>query len=294
MSFADNPRAVAGNNEAPDYAKSVTDQMRRDYAEVETTVGLLLEEARALPTEIADDAEKGKFTALIKRFRDLTKRLEAFQAREKEPYLRGGQAVDQFFYGLWDKCARRDRKNKPGAADVLMARLNDYDTRKLAEERARREREAAEAARIAREAAAERARQEAVAEAARLAAERARAPAKAAEKASLATAAEAQADAAGVEAVVTADKAQETHIATLAKPAEIMRHRDAETGTLSTMATEAFAEITDADLLDKNKLWPFIKLEAKEQALRAWAKTTGHTQQMPGASIGKRPKSVVR
>lgn len=294
MTLADNPRAVRGSNEAPDYAQQVTERMRLDYAEVETTVASLLDEARELPAEIQDDDAKGKFTALIKRLRDLTKRIEAFHAKEGEPYLRGKQAVDQFFFGLWDKCARRDRKNKPGAADILLARLNDYDTRKLAEERARRQREADEAARIAQEAAAERARQEQAAETARLAAERARAPAKAEEKAKLATAAEALADAAKVEDTVAADKAQETHIATLAKPAEIMRHRDANTGTLSTMATEPFAEVLDADLLDKNKLWPFIKLEAKEQALRAWAKTTGHTQQMPGASIGKRPRSVVR
>ncbi len=73
-----------------------------------------------------------------------------------------------------------------------------------------------------------------------------------------------------------------------------MRHRDTESGTLSTMADEPYAEILDAALLDKNTLWPFISEDAKGKALRAWAKTTGHRQQMAGASIGKRQKSVVR
>ena len=30
-------------------------------------------------------------------------------------------------------------------------------------------------------------------------------------------------------------------------------------------------------LLDKEKLWAFIPLAAKEQAFRAWAKNTGYT-----------------
>ena len=88
-------------------------------------------------------------------------------------------------------------------------------------------------------------------------------------------------------------KAEQAHIDTLAKPADIMRTRGTD-GTLSTMATEPFAEVTDRDQLDKAKLWPFFTDEAIEKALRAWAKTTGHKVSMDGASIGKRPKSVVR
>lgn len=294
MTFEPNPRAIVGSNEAPDYATQVTEAMRREYGEVEKTVAGLLEEARVLPAEITNDEEKGRVTAMIKRLRDLTKRIEAFHSKESEPYLRGKQAVDQFWFALWDKCVRRNKANRPGAADILGARLTDYDTRKLAEEQARRRREAEEAARVARVAAEERARQERAAEEARLAAERARAPAKVEEKGAIATAAEIAADTARVNATVAEVTATDTHIATLAKPADIMRHRDVETGTLSTMATEAYAEVENADLLDKDKLWPFIKLEAKEQALRAWAKTVSHNQQMAGARIGKRPRSVVR
>ena len=70
--------------------------------------------------------------------------------------------------------------------------------------------------------------------------------------------------------------------------------RDQTTGVLTTMARENYAEIENAALLDKEKLWPFIALEAKEKALRMWAKTTGYGEQMSGAAIGNRPKSVVR
>ena len=60
------------------------------------------------------------------------------------------------------------------------------------------------------------------------------------------------------------------------------------------MATEPYALVEDFELLDKAALWPFIKQDVIEQALRAWARTTGHNQQMAGAKIGRRPKTVVR
>jgi len=291
--MSENPRAVAGDNLAPDYAQDVTARMRRDYEEVAKTVEALVEEAYALPAEIDDDATKGRFTHLIKRLRDVAARVTAFHSKEKEPFLRGGQAVDQYFFGLLDKCARRDKKAKPGAGDRLLAVLNAYDTRKLAEERARREREAAEAARVAREAR-ERAEREArEAEERRLAAERARKPEIAERKAEAAAAQEAAADAAKVDASVATAHEQDAHIATLAKPADIMRTRG-DDGTLATMGTEKYADVIDATKLDKEALWPFITLEAKEKALRAWANNTGHAQTMPGASVGKRPRSVVR
>ena len=53
------------------------------------------------------------------------------------------------------------------------------------------------------------------------------------------------------------------------------------------MTTESYAVIEDEALLDKEKLWPFISLDAKEKAFRAWAKTTGHNVQMLGAKVGR-------
>ena len=42
-----NPRAVAGDNLAPDYAQEVTDRMAADYAELgRTTTALLIENRR--------------------------------------------------------------------------------------------------------------------------------------------------------------------------------------------------------------------------------------------------------
>ena len=44
-----------------------------------------------------------------------------------------------------------------------------------------------------------------------------------------------------------------------------MRQRGTD-GTLTTMARENYAEVLDATKLDKEALWPFISLEAKEKA----------------------------
>lgn len=292
MTNVENPRAVVGSNEAPDYAQTVTAEMQRDYEEVTATVAGLLDEARALPGEVVDDESMGAFARLIKRMRDTTARIEAFRTKEKEPYLRGGNAVDGFFHALATKIARKARTDKPGAADILQARLDAYNQRKLVEEQERRRRVAEEEARVAREKLAQERLASEAAEAARLAAERARKPENVVAKAAVADAREAEASAAGVEAILAAGRAEDAHVATLAKPADLVRTRIDD--ALVTMGTEPYAEIVDAALLDKETLWPFISEDAKAKALRAWAKTTGHRTQMAGASIGKRPKSVVR
>lgn len=284
MSFETNSRGI-GDNNAPDYAKQVTEQMARDYAELSNTVSSLLDEARTVPVEITDDEEMGIAAKLIKRLRDTATRIEAFRNKEKEPYLRGGQAVDGFFATLYDKCARKDRKAKPGAADILQARLDDYQQRKLAEEQARRRREAEEAARKEREAreAAEKAAREA--EERRLAAERARKPETIEAKSNEAAVKEAEADAALTEAKLAAEHAEETYVNTLARPADMVRTR-VDDGPLVTMQQVGYAEVEDSTLLDKELLWPFIKEDAKEAALRQWAKTTGYNKPMAGAAIG--------
>jgi len=305
-----NPReAIGGNNpplgrlistEGGEFAGVVTAFLEEEYAQWPEKVRALLAEATTLMRDpetgalrdIADDAMKTQVVGLIRRFRDASKTLEGFHGKEKTPYLDGGRAVDSFFFGLIDQCLRRDRKAKPGAADVLNAKLTDYDTRKLAEEQAARDRAAAEARRVAEEAEAARRKAEEEAEAARLAAERARKPEQQQAKAEVADTAERQADAAKVEATVTAGKAVETHIATLARPADIMRTRH-EGGITSTVATETYAEITDRDLLDKAKLWPLLSLDAIQKAVNAYAKATDWKTPMAGASIGRRPKSRV-
>ncbi len=289
-----NPRAVTGGNvDAVDYAKEETERLQRDYGALAETVESLEAEAGKVPEAIADDEQKGVVVDLIKLIRDAKGRIEALHGVEKQPHLRRGQGVDQFFFGLWDRLAKRDKKNRDGIADALGAKLTAYDVRVLAEETERRRKAAEEAARVAAAAEADRVRKEQEAEAARLAAERARLPETTAAKAAVAEEREAAAGSARVEEAVAASAAEDAYVATLARPADVMRTRTGS-GTLATMQQEAFAEVEKADLLDKDKLWPYVAFAEKEKALRAWAKGTGHNEQMAGAKIGRRPKSAVR
>lgn len=289
-----NPRAVRGDNtDAIDFAKEELSRLQRDYAALAGTAEALELEEQAIPEEIPDDATKDTVVDLIKRIRDARVRIEALHGDEKQPHFRRGQGVDQFFFGLWDRLQKRDKKNRDGAADRLGSKLTRYDTRKLAEENERRRIAAEEATRIA--AAAQKKEREAAlaAEELRLAAERARKPETTAAKEEVAKAAETVASSATVEAVVAEQAAEDARIQTFARPADIMRNRTAG-GSLSTMAVEKFAEVENVALLDAAVLFPYIAFAEKEKALRAWAKSTGYTTQMTGAKIGERPKSVVR
>lgn len=288
-----NPNAVIGDN-LPDYAKTAADEAARQHAALAKTVTDLLAEARELPPQIDDDAMAGVYGTLIKRLRDTVNQIESHHATMKEPYLRGGQGIDSFFFGLWERIAKRSKTAKPGALDILQARVTDYINRKIEAERLKRQREADEAAERERVAQAAAAKAAAEAEERRLAAERARAPQQIETKEAAATAAEVKADSARVDALMATDAADAAHLATKAKSADLARTRVEDAGVLLTARQEPYAEIVDATKLDKEKLWPFISVEAKEKALRAWARNGGHKEPMDGATIGHRNKGSVR
>jgi hypothetical protein len=289
-----------GHNTAPGFAQQVTDRIAAEYAEIDTTLTRLLDEARTMPAIVESDQQALLLGALIKRMRDVDARIESIRGLEKEPYLRGGNAVDSFFNAWRDKIGRRnknDRAAKPGATDVLQARINDYQNRKIAEENARREAEARETQRLAGIAAAKAAEDARLAEEARLKAERAR---KVETRAATNEAAEAQeraADAARQEAARTADLAEEARLASLAKPADIARVRgndDTGAGVTLTVAQEPYSLLIDRTKVNMEFLRPYFTDAEIEKALRGWAKAHGHRVKMDGAEIGHRNKGQVR
>jgi hypothetical protein len=284
---------IGDNTQTIDYAHEEVKRLSIDYANLPKSVDSLIAEAEAIPDKIDDQETKSVVVSLIKRIRDQVKTVEGIRELEKIPYLRRGQGVDMFCFGLVDRLLKRDKRGRDGIGDSLQSRLTEYDTRILMAEQERRRKEAAEAERKAREAREAEAKAAREAEERRLAAERARLAETRATKQEAAFQAAEAASEARIEAAVASDQAEAAYVETLAKPAEIMRQRGAD-GTLSTMAREFYAEVENANLLDKEALWPFISLDAKEKALRAWAKNVGYRQQMAGAAIGDRPKSVVR
>lgn len=294
------PRLAPGSNEAPDYAKEVTDRLAGEYVGLTNTLNELLAEAREMPKEVKEEAEALQLGALIKRLRDLDGRAEGVRVLEKEPYLRGGNAVDSFFNAMRDKIGRRvktDRKSAAGAIDILQARINDFQERRLAEERARREAEERAAREEARKAAEEAERLDREAREKLAAAERARKPETQEAKAMIAEAAAQEANAAQIRAEQIAEKAEDARIATLAKPADMTRLRGSDSsgaGVTLTTKQEPYAILTDRYKLDMSKLLPFFTDAEIEKALRQWAKTTGHREKMEGAEIGFRNAGVTR
>lgn len=298
-----NPRAVPGDNSAVDYGRIMLVELERDYKGAKDDTGALLIEAKGIvdampvPRTIRDEELAGKVATLFKRIRDHAKSLTAFHAKEKLPHKVRGETCDSFFFGQIDLLARRDKKNKAGAADVLFLLYDEYQQHKLRVEQLERLRAADEAA--AAEAAAAKAAAEAarVEEEARLAAERARAPAQIEKKVDIAEAAAVAADSAKVDHMMATDKADAAELATKSKPADMVRERY-DGGVMGTMGTVPFVEITSKDDLDLEKLRPFLKLEWLETALRGYAGSVSYSQdaahQIKGAKFGKKPKSAIR
>lgn len=301
----DNPRAVTGGNNPPpiwaffrdlsketNVSQTVTDWLNDEYKQWGPTVAGLLDEARAVQRPFPDKETRDKVPSIMKRIRDTSAKLDAFHKKEKEPFFRGGQAVDQKFFGLIDKLMRRDKKNNAGAYDILQAELTDFDNRVLAAEQAARELAAVETARVAKAAADKLAAEQAAADEARLAADRARAPAQVEAKTQVAQVAEQNASDAKVELTVANARAEEAHIMTLSKPADIMRTR-LDDGTQSTMGQDKYAEVVDRTLLDFAKLAPYFAIADVQKALNGYAKATDYNAPMEGAKIGRRNKSKV-
>lgn len=295
MSNVENERAVVGDNQAPEYARRITEQMQRDYKSYFDNITALLDTARQQPTKVDSDATATAVGLVIKNIREADRQGEAYRVAEKEPHKAAADAIDAIFFAAREKLARRnsrDRSLKPGAADILQARVDEYLERKRVEEENRRQREAQEAARVAREAQEKALRDAREAEELAQAAARARKPENVAARTEEAAKAAEIADAASVEAAIATEQAQDARLATMAKPADMSRTRGF--GVLLTQARESYAIMVDRTKLDWSKLAPFFTDAEVEKALRAWAKITNHVQNMDGAEIGFRRKGVTR
>lgn len=291
MEAAENRRAVVGDNTQVDYVAEVGGILDRDYAQTVANVEAFETEAAAMPAECnAENLQQ--FVGIIKRGKDLRSRIDAFREAESQPHHRRWQAVNNWFYAVIERLGKRERRGKDGVLDDLQASLDVHMQRVRIAEEERRRREAEEARERERKAAEEQRRKEAEAEAARLAAERARKPETQEVKAEVAANAAAAADAARVETIMAGDKVEQTTLAAMAKPADMVRNRGDE--GIATMARNMEARVTDYDALDLNRLRAYFKRDDIDKAVRAWARATSHREEMPGVEILNRPKTVIR
>lgn len=294
------PTRGIGDNVDIDQGQIVTDRLGLDYAQQKKTLDELLAEAAKRTVKVSSDDMAVERGSLIKRFGDLDKRLESHREAEKNPYWRACNAVDNFFFAMRDIIGKRDKKNraaKPGITDIMQGEIDEWQNFKIAEENARLAREKAEADRIAREQ--EEARRKAEAAAAEAAAATARARSEATRKARQAEedAAHEKAALAKAQADLAEQQAEEARLATLVKPADLVRVRGSDNrggGVLLTTAREPYAVLTNRTLVNMEALRPYFTDAEIEKALRGWAKATNHQVQMAGAEIGHRNKGVTR
>lgn len=264
-----------GDNIGVPYAEGVTGRLELDYAELVNSAEQALSEVENLPLWVESPEDMAAVASIVVKLRDLAARCESHRKAEGEPYLRSKEAVDAFFM-------RRIKDPVVANGKILAARLDAYKQRQLAEERARREREAAEA-RKAQEAA-QREREEAEA-----AARRAR-------SFETQTARQIEAAAARVEADIAEAHAEDTALATMASSAALVRERfeGAERSGQVTMRKTPVVYIENLTQIDLEALRPYLKEEHVLMALRSWARATNYTQEMPGAVVTKRDATVVR
>jgi hypothetical protein len=262
-----------GHNIAP-FAEGISDRLDLDYAELKSNAKAVLDDTESLPVIVETSADVEPIASAIKKLGDLVGRATAHRVAEKEPYLRAGDKVFAWFTkGLIEPLnARREQ---------LRIRLDAFKQRQLAEERAKREAEAAIAR--AQQIAAQRAREEAEA-----AARRARSVETMAQR-------EAEARQARVESDMAAARAEQTALATMASSSAMVRERfEGERSGHVGMRKTPVVIIEDVAKLDLELLRPFFKEEHLLMALKGWAKATGYQQEMPGAVVTIRDSTVVR
>lgn len=315
MNMADNPRAVAGDNRPPDYAKIETERLADEYQGLTNTLADIAAEAEAaIPAGVNDDPTALRLGGIIKRFRDLGARMENTRVVEVEPDLRRMNAKNAFFNGLKkliQPAEKMERRTSPGWIDKLQALIDGHQARKEAAERERLERERIERETVARQAREKADREAEVARKAEREAAEAQASADRArnedirkEKQRIADGAAdaaatkaAAAKAAESTAATATEAATDARIGTLVTPQDIVRTRgvtEEGAGVTLTTGKEPYAHVVDRTLLNAAKLFPYFNDKEVEKALRAYAKATNHNEPMDGAEIGWKRKGITR
>jgi hypothetical protein len=262
-----------GDNIVP-YAEGVVDRLELDYGELLNSARDILTDSELLPRSVESDIDVAAIASMVVKLRDIANRGDAHRVAEKEPHLRAGDAIQAFFM-------KRVVEPLNAKRFELAKRIDIYKQRQLAEERARREAEAA--ALRKQQAEALRAK-----EAAELAARRARSAETIEQR-------KAEATEARVEANIAVARAEEATLATMASATQIVGERfEGDRSGLVSMRKTPVVYIDDIEKINLEALRPYLKEEHVLSALKAWAKATNYAREMPGATIGMRDATVVR
>lgn len=198
-----------------------------------------------IPDHFTAENEATYTTDLIKKMQNLTKEIERRRKEEKEPFLRQGQYVDSFFSELTDGLAAAIAKAKKP--------LDDWLRRK------------ADAERVEREQIAKDIREQ--------------------QEAALKTAVAAQSEdrPEAVDRAVEFTQQVKVADAIAAAPVTTMAKTIGKSGSAAKLNMKWVGEIRDVDVLDLNKLRPYIARAELDKALDRYVKQGG--RQCEGATI---------
>lgn len=315
MEVAENPRAVHGDNRPPFseiYAELNTDlqtHLETDFASVSERTDELLKDFDKIPVVLDADSSK-KVTDIVAQIAAHVKDAEAKRVALTTPVLKAQRQINTFFdNGCFDALDVPDKKRKPGAKQLLLARLTTYENEQAAIEKRRREEEERKAAAAAAEA-------ERIARIEQERVERERAAAHAAEVERMAkinserdlqkaleleeenkrlnAEREAVAKIAADAAEAARAEAEKAAAATKAKAAEMTTVRG-DYGSSSSLRTTWKARFkTDAEAVDLNALRGFIGNDVIEKAANAHARTHKATKPVTGLVFYEETQAVVR
>lgn len=246
---------TTGHNKPP-----LSELLAETYREVEQAIDALMKRSEGGPSKIDSDEDLDKVHKLVTDARDLLKKAEGFRAMEKEPFIRDGRIVDQFFSVLKDR-AERVQKKFQKIGDEHAQRLA-REARQKAEDEARRANEEAERqARLAREAEESR-------------------------RLTSASVHDARSD-------LAAEKAFQAQAVAEQSSADLVRARTASGGLSSARETWDFT-ISDVTKIPLDQIRPFLKPEHIEQAVRAFVKINQDRVPLEGVKVFRSTKAAFR
>lgn len=229
--------------------------LAKDFAELSTALAGEIGKLSALPAKIKGDVDFATVGQAAIRIRALTTRLDTIRKGETEPLFKAQKAIKAHFDALADKLTAAFAPHQRAA--------DDYTRAKAAEDRRRREEEAK-----------------------KLREQEERERQKAAEAKSIDTAARAEARA-------ETFGAQADALETDRKAADTVRTSVAG-GGIATATTKWDFTIEDYEVIDLNKLRPFLNRDHVETAIRSMVRVQKGNTSLPGVKVFENTRASFR
>lgn len=277
----DAERLSIGGNRGP---LTTLEELAEQFAPVVADTASVLNTARELPEEIADDAGDAKVTDVVHAIQKEIKRGEALRVETKAPFLAGERIVDSFFNGsILDKLTKT-KAILEGRLTVFKRKKAAAERERLAEEARKRDEEAAEARRVA-EVARQKAERERLEAETAAAFEETQAPLAPINMAPVVAAENAAHDA--------AQQARTATVAANAKGADLTRSRSESGKAGSTLVLNWLFEINDAGQIPLEALRPYITRAELSKAVARYVDVNKGDKPLAGVRIYSEEKARV-